>query len=108
MKEIVIARDFSETPGGRFEEEGPDSGEKFRNELLLPLYHEAINNSEKVSINFDGCYGYATSFLEESFGGLVRAINKKGVLNNIIIISKDDALLESLVRKYVKEAEEHL
>ena len=41
--EIVICRDFSETPNARYRAEGPDSGEEFRESLLEPKYILARN-----------------------------------------------------------------
>lgn len=105
---IKISEDFSKTPGARYESEGPYSGERFRDELLIPKYIEAKNKNEILEIDLDGCYGFATSFLEESFGGLVRHMKEKNVLNTIRIISNDDATLKDLISKYVKEAEEKL
>lgn len=105
---IVIARDFSKAPGARYESEGPNSGEKFRDELLIPKYTEAHDKGEELEIDLDGCYGFATSFLEESFGGLVRELRVKGILSDIRIISNDDRTLETLIQKYVKEAEDKL
>ena len=59
-------------------------------------------------INLDDCYGFATSFLEEAFGGLVRELKEKNILNKIEIVSMDDATAETLIKKYVREAEEKL
>lgn len=108
MMDISIAKDYSETPGARYEKEGPDSGEKFREEILLPKYKEAKEKGDKLCIDFDGCYGFATSFLEESFGGLVRKIKEKGCLERMQLISNDDESIIGLVEKYVKEAEDRL
>ena len=69
MKKIIsIADDFSVYPGGRTPEDGPFSGEEFRNKFLVP----ALKSKESVVIDFDGVRGYGSSFLEEAFGGLVR------------------------------------
>lgn len=105
---IIIAKDFSKTPGARYEKEGPDSGEKFRKEILKPKFLQACQMQEILEVDLDGCYGFATSFLEESFGGLTRELKQKGILNHIKIISSDDITLEKLIIKYVKEAEEKL
>lgn len=105
---IIISKDFSRAPGARYEIEGPNSGEKFRKEILKPKYLEACSKGECLEIDLDGCYGFATSFLEESFGGLTRELKINGILRNIKIISNDDATLEELIKKYVKEAEEKL
>lgn len=102
---IVIAKDFSDTPGGRTIAEGDFSGELFREKILLPQYHEAISKKEKLEIDFDGAFGYPPSFLDESFGGLVKIIKQKNILDNIIIISNDDLTIERKIRKYVSDAE---
>ncbi len=105
---VKISKDFSNTPGARYESEGPDSGEKFRKEILIPRYLESREKKECLKVDLDDCYGFATSFLEESFGGLVRTLKEKNILDNIIIISNDDVTLEALIKKYVKEAEDKL
>ena len=108
MLKIIIAKDFSETPGARHYYEGEFSGEQFREEVLIPYYLKAIENSEKLVIDLDGCYGFATSFLEESFGGLVRKLKQKGTLKNMQIICTDDFTLVKLIEEYVKDAEDRL
>ena len=108
MYKIIISKEFSETPGARHREEGAHSGEEFREEMLIPKYMEAVKNNSKLVVDLDGCYGFATSFLEESFGGMVRVLKQKGILNNIGIICTEDETLESLIQDYVREAEERL
>jgi len=67
MHRIEIAG-FSKTPVGRYRTDGPSSGQRFREEVLLP----AINAGQKVEIVLDGVAGLPPSFLDEAFGGLVR------------------------------------
>lgn len=43
-KTIYIARDYSDTPAGRYKSDGNYSGERFREELLYP----ALKNNELV------------------------------------------------------------
>lgn len=106
--EIIIAQDFSDTPGGRKISEGKFSGEAFRDDFLLPKYKEATEKNEKLRINFDGAFGYPPSFLDEAFGGLVRIINKLNILDDIEIISNDDLTIERKIKKYVEEAEREI
>lgn len=105
---VSVAKDFSNTPGSRYKKEGPKSGEEFRDKILIPQYLEAQKIKEKLVVDLDGCYGFATSFLEESFGGMVRKLGVKGILDDIEIVSHDDITLERLIIKYVKEAENEL
>lgn len=102
---IIISKEFSRTPGGRKIAEGKFSGEEFRKKILINKYNEAKERNEKLEIDFDGCFGFATSFLEEAFGGFVREYREKGILDRIVIISNDDETLEETVKKYVREAE---
>lgn len=106
MVKIKICDDFTDTPGGRFVKEGEFSGELFRDKILYPKLMEA--KEDKLIVDFDGCYGYGTSFLEEAFGGLVREYNVKGLLNKLIIISKEDESIPKLVTKYIRDAEDKL
>lgn len=67
-KKIIIAKDFSSTPAGRYNSDGPDSGQRFRDEILI----KCLNESDQVEVWLDGTAGYGSSFLEEAFGGLIR------------------------------------
>ncbi len=104
MNTINISKDFSDIPGGRHIKQGPFSGEAFRTELLKKAYLEAVNNGDSLIINFDGCYGFPPSFLDESFGGLARELKDKNILKNIQIICFDNPYLENDLRKIVNEA----
>lgn len=68
MKTICIGKDFSDTPIGRYPSDGPFSGERFREEFLAP----ALASGEAVTVVIDDVEGFGSSFLDESFGGLVR------------------------------------
>lgn len=108
MIQINICKDFSDTPGGRYKREGNFSGEEFRENILLPKYNYALESGEKLSINFDGCFGFGTSFLEEAFGGLVRVHKKKNILSHILLISEEDETVPELIEQYVNDAEKRL
>ena len=43
-------------------------------------------------------------FLDEAFGGLVKKMKDKKVLNSIVIVSNEDLTLERKIRKYVEDA----
>lgn len=95
---LTIAKDFSETPGGRNKNEGNFSGEEFREKLLIPSYVEAKNQREKLLIDLDGTYGYATSFLDEAFGGLARKFKADKILDVIEFKSEDQpGLIEDII-----------
>ena len=103
MIKINIANDYTDTPGGRFVKDGPFSGEDFRQKILIPKYREAVNNGSILEIDFDGCYGYPSSFLDEAFGGLAKSEKNHDVLKNIKIISHDQPSLFEDIKKSVEE-----
>ena len=67
-KKIIIAKDYSETPAGRYITDGNYSGQRFRDEFL----YSALQRYDALEVNLDGALGYGSSFLEEAFGGLIR------------------------------------
>ena len=101
---INICKEFSETPGARYKSEGRFSGEEFRESLLVPRFDEAIKKKEKLTIELDGGYGYPTSFLEESFGGLARMYGSKIVYDTLEFISEDEPSLVDDIREYINNA----
>ena len=75
MINIIISEDYSKTPGGREKAEGPFSGEDFRETILREKFLLALEKKEKLFIDFDNTYGFAPSFIEEAFGGLIRELD---------------------------------
>ena len=105
---INIARDFSATPGPRYikESEVDNSGEAFRQKILYPNFLKALKENKKLIVNLDGTAGYGTSFLEESFGGLIR-IEKMDydiILKNLEIISHEEEFLKEDILNYLHDA----
>jgi hypothetical protein len=67
IRRIEIAKTFSKYPAGRYIIDGDESGERFRESVLLPALHAG-----KVEVVLDGVAGLPSSFLEEALGGLIR------------------------------------
>lgn len=99
---INIAGEYTKTPGGRFKKEGKYSGEDFRVSILRPKFEMAEKSGDELIVNLDGGYGYATSFLEEAFGGLARETKNKDVLKIKIISDEEPALIEK-IKAYMQE-----
>lgn len=108
MITISIAKDFSRIPGARFPQEGDYSGQEFRNKVLLPKLKEAISTHKKLRVILDGTAGLGTSFLEESFGGLIRIdnISYLDIKNTLILISDEDVEYIEEINQYMSEAYE--
>jgi hypothetical protein len=103
---LSIAQDFTKTPGLRYISESKFSGEDFRERLLKPKFLEAVKDDKHLEIILDGTQGYATSFLEESFGGLARSCVKEyspeDILKRMIFISSEEEYLKAEIEGYIK------
>lgn len=101
MKKLSVASDFSEFPAGRIPEDGPNSGERFREFFLLPLLNES---KDKIEINLDDTLGYGSSFLDEAFAGLLRNNGKteKELKERLVFIDSRE-LYESMIWDYIEE-----
>lgn len=99
-KTINIARDFSRYPAGRFPSDGPFNGQLFRENFLKPALHE----NDVIAVELDGTRGYGSSFLEEAFGGLVRArLISHDWVKKIKLISNDDSKINE-IQGYISDA----
>lgn len=101
--EINIALDFSETPGARYKTDGDFSGEEFFEKNLEPKFLEIKDTENVLFVNLDNTAGYATSFLDEAFGGLARKYGKELVLQKINFISIEEPYLIEEIKSYMNE-----
>lgn len=105
MTEIRIAKDYSRYPGGRYRRLGKYSGEEFRDDFLRP----ALEQGCEVKVVLDGTEGYGSSFLEEAFGGLIRAGCDPNVVRAKLKPIAEDAEFETYVDEiwqYIDDAVE--
>ena len=104
-RSIVVARDFSRSPGGRTVDDGPYSGERFREELLVPALKAG---SDDVEVDLRGALTFGSSFLDEAFGGLVRKHRfSPALLRKRMHIRSDLELYVSKIWSYVEDAGKH-
>lgn len=101
---ISIASEFATNPGARYPSDGPKSGEEFRRSLLQARFFEAREAGKKLVVDLDGTEGYATSFLEEAFGGLAREYPIAQVQETLDFISEDEPGLIAEIRGYIADA----
>jgi len=104
MKTLVIATDFTKTPGPRKAADGDFSAEEFRSKILKPKFEEARSKKEKLLVDLDGGFGYFDSFLEESFGGLAREYGIQPVLETLEFKSEEEPILLDKITKFIKMA----
>lgn len=95
---LSIAQDFTRYPAGRFESDGPYSGENFRDNFLVP----AMELGTPVTIDLDGVRGFGSSFLEEAFGGLVRKGYSSEQVLSIFTFASSDPSLEIEIKDYIQ------
>lgn len=104
MKHINIAREFSETPMGRYHPtDGPDTGQRFREDFLVPALKQG-----PVTVDIDGTEGYGSSFLDEAFGGLVyeSGFTAKDLHERLTIqgVGEKAPAYRKLIWEYIEEA----
>lgn len=104
MRKISIRDEFSKTPGHRSSDDGAFSGDDFFSQVLRPEYIKAREQQEQLLVDLDGTAGYATSFLEASFGGLAREFPVEDVLNNIKLKCEEEPYLFDEIQSYIKNA----
>lgn len=64
----------------------------------------ALEAGDVIHLKMDGTRGYASSFLEEAFGGLIRAgYSKEKVLSGIKFETTDEALVIEIT-EYINQA----
>lgn len=97
-----IAKEYTDCPGGRFIENGPYSGEDFRENVLKRLIREC-KPEEKINLVFDGAYGYPVSFLDEAFRVLAKEIGKNEILMLFNFESNDDPRLVDEIKSLIDD-----
>jgi hypothetical protein len=101
-KEIIkIASDFTDAPGARYRTNGPKSGEEFYEDILKPKFDAAIDAGKELVVDMDDTWGYASSFISESFGRLSTEYGASVVLGTLSIKSDEDPALERYVLKLI-------
>jgi hypothetical protein len=105
---ISIASDYSSSPAGRTPEDGPFSGQRFREAVLIPALRDAIARGTTLIVDLDGAFSYSSSFLEEAFGGLVRTnIFSASEINDHLKLHSSNPIYASFVKDaqlYLAEA----
>lgn len=104
--EFLRVVDYTDTPGARYHSDGPFPGEEFRDKFLVPAWDRAVARNVALTVDMDGVEGYATSFLEEAFGGLVRehVEDIARVQARVRFISLERPRLEQEIRGYIDDA----
>lgn len=102
---IRVSSDFSVTPGHRYRRQGEWSGEQFREAVLKPAFERAMRADARLRIELAGTQGYATSFLEEAFGGLASQFGADTVERHLELVFEDNALVVDEILGYIRAAQ---
>lgn len=97
-----IAKEYTKNPGARYKEQGPYSGEDFREKVLLPFFNTRKEN-DILQINLDDLNGYPSSFFEEAFGGIARIFSQEIVLKSLQFECTDNPLFIDDLISYIKQ-----
>lgn len=102
MIHTVKVADFSITPFGRYPTDGKFSGQRFRREVLLPLFRN--QNIDTIQVDFNGIIPVGSSFIDEAFAGLIRdeGLSFEQVWGRLTVIS-DFPLYEIQIKEFLNE-----
>lgn len=94
---------FSREPIGRYVTDGEQSGEAFRERVLIP----ALGDSDIVIVDLDGTEGYGSSFLEEAFAGTMRRLHLSAeeFRRRVQVVGEEDPSLLDEIAGYILEQE---
>ena len=96
---IDLAQDFTDFPFGRYRDDGQASAEVFRDDILIP----ALKRYDFVTVDLGGTNYYGSSFLEETFGGLVRhGFTKDELEEKLKVVHKILPSIEEEAWVYIK------
>lgn len=86
---IHVADDFSPVPAGRYHRDGKFTGQRFREEYVIPR----IRDGGKIVLDIDEVESLPSSFWEEVFGGLVRAGYSRDELKRSVSVVTSEPIL---------------
>jgi len=109
--EYLNVIDFTEYPGPRYDEQGPESGERFYVEKLNPVFVKCYKENKFLVVNLDGTAGFASSFLDEAFGQLTYDFGEALLKEILRIVSTDEPewprmILEETIPQWQKRREQ--
>lgn len=84
---IIIAAEFTDTPGARDRDDGPFSGQMFLEDILKPRFEKAIEGDYLLLIDLDDVWGYPSSFVSGSFGQLSMNMGAEILLKHLLFKS---------------------
>jgi hypothetical protein len=103
---VIRVSDFSSVPGARYRKDGDGSAQEFFEDYVKPAVGDSI--SEKILIDFDRTWGYASSFISELARQMALAYNKADVRENLELKSDDEpTLIKRFWTEFAKDYSQH-
>lgn len=98
---LLVAKEFSICPTGRFKKHGSHSGEGLR-ELIV----SKLATCQKLIVDFDGVVAGHSSALDEAFAGLIRMhiMTYEQIKERIVLISNKKPNFITEIEQYLQEA----
>ena len=90
----IFAKQFTDTPGGRFERNSQFSGEAFRKKIEIYLTKYP---NHPFYIDMEGVFTLGASFLDEAFAKLAKDLGKEQFKNLIIIDHRFNGNIEETI-----------
>ncbi len=103
---LIIADEFTDTPGARSREDGEFSGQEFLEDFLLPRFEKAVEGQYILQIDLDRVWGYPSSFVSGSFGKLSMEKGAELVLNHINLKSESNQLRIEKIEEEIKNPQQ--
>ncbi|WP_442527656.1 STAS-like domain-containing protein [Shewanella frigidimarina] len=106
---LNLAKDFSPNPFGRYRSDGPNSAERFRDDVLKNALNKCKQENDKLSVYLDDVpIGLGSSFLDEGFAGLVfKGYFTVDELKSLLEIKSEDSSYSQEIWSYIEEASRH-
>lgn len=104
-KIINIGNDFSRIPSGRTREDGPNSGQRFREEFLMPIIND--DSIDRIIIDFSNIYqSIGSSFLDEAFGYLIikKVISYEDFRKKLLFQGENKTILLDRIEKIIQDS----
>lgn len=100
---LIIKKDAPQFlyQGPRFKRLGLNSGEEFRDVILIPWLQKLDDDASGV-VDFDGTLMFSPSFLEETFGGAIRCGLKDKVVK--LQFKNMDSFFLDKTKEYIENA----
>lgn len=105
---IKISDDFTKYPGARYRSDGKFSGEEFYEDHFKVALDKVLKDEQQsLIIDFDGTFGYPSSFISEVFTRFAKEYDADKLIDQKINFKSDDEpLLIKAIKKTIDDATE--